>query len=596
MSAPPQLDQISNALADLDRIKVVGEWTRYGRSWVLPVLAKLAAPPSAWMPESSRWFLEVAAVEGSDAIDLNVFPAVDGGISATFPHQDLNSPIPKRPWRSGKPCLERRTATFNRQGWLDEPTELEARAQWKIHRLLAWMDLAAQDQLLQVGDPLELPVGAASNARSAIGFIEDEHGATWWLSRSQTWGFAHVSALAGSATVGFLHRFMDPELGEVRTIAPAPRLRRDHGTPNAIWIRLPALPIIPPWQLPHSWCELQQIVAAANLDLAEILRAAGIRLRLWLERVAQQTLFLGFPLPARVGSPASRMHWLAVRLQLSTRLTSRKGFRTNEHNHQRWDAELADSADPLNWIATQNWSEDQLRSRGSAAIALREANILLIGAGALGSAMACMLVRMGVKSLGVIDNDVLKMGNLVRHELMIDSLGSLKAQALAEHCNNLSIHAKVVALPGIFPPSQSVIAAKVRGYDVVIDCTASDDILHAMGHFDWGREKQFLSLSLTWRGKGLLAFYASESAFPSQDAIERFQIAPHPDPDANEASIEGLGCWHPVFPATQADVQLWAAMAVGFLERMIGTRQRACSYFRRNDQGEINVTTCEAHA
>ncbi len=548
------------------------------------------------MPATTRWFLVLNVDEGTDAIDVRYFPAVEGGISATFPHQDRNDLVPRRPWRGGKPCLERRTANFNRHGWSDEPSDLEARVEWKTRRLLAWVDLAAQDGLLQRGDPLELPVGAPINSRSIVGFVEDESGFEFWQKLDIRWGFAHLPLLAGGQAVRLIHRFLDPELGELRNVSPMPRMRPDHGTPNAVWICLPQLPIVPPWQLPENWRELQDVTAKASLDLAAIFRDAGIRLRYWLERMNELTLLLGFPLSSRVDNPSVRMHWLAARLPLSTRMTARKGFRTKEHNHQRWDAELAQSPDALAWVATQNWASDQMRSRGGTTKPLSNSSVLLIGAGALGSAVAVMLVRMGVQSIGIMDNDVLKMGNLVRHELAIESIGALKAQTLADHCNSLTIHAKAAALQGTFPPTQSNIASRIRQYDLVIDCTASDNVLHAMAHFQWQRETQFVSLSITWRGEGLLAYYASEAFFPAHDAIARFQIAPRPDPDVDEAAIEGLGCWHPVFPATHADVHLWAATAIGFIERTLGSRQRTCDYFRRNDKGEITVTACAGDA
>ena len=597
MSTPHGLNEIAEALSSLDCFAVEGFWTRFEQTWALPVAVQLSVPPSDWMPRTSRWFLTIDADQGTGSVSLNFYPAVTGGITATYPHQDLNVSIAARPWRAGKPCLERRVAAFHRADWSDEPTELIARAQWKAARLLHWVNAAARDQLLQAGDALELPVGADRSSRPVIGFVEDLGGAQSWLQQPAFWGFVHLQRVSGTTDVSFAHRFLDPELRELLAGRPTPRLDADSGgAPDALWIRLPQLPVQPPWQLPQTWNELREVLLPAGVDLGATLCDAGVRMRSWARRMSSQTLLLGFPLASRMGEPADRMHWLALRVQLCTRKTMKPGFRARERQHRLWDTELAKSSGPLRWLPTQNWSDDQLRSRGRTTASLLDSRVLLIGAGALGSALADILVRMGVRRLGIIDNDVLAMGNLTRHALSTNSVGARKAEALARHCNGANLHANAVPVPGNFPPVSSAIASQLRDYDVVVDCTASDDVIEAMARFEWGGEKQFLSLSLTWRGEGLLAYYASETSFPARDAQDRFRVAPRPDPNVDEAQVEGIGCWHPVFPAPQADVQLWAATAARFMERTVASRERVCEYFRRSERGEVAVMSCEPDA
>ena len=596
MSTPHGLSEIAEALSTLDCFAVEGPWARFDKTWALPVAVQLSVPPSDWMPSTSRWFLTVGADLDTGSVNLNFYPAVAGGITATYPHQDLNMPVAARPWRAGKPCLERRTAAFHRGDWSDEPTELIARAQWKAGRLLAWVNAAARDQLLQVGDAMELPVGANQNSRPDIGFMEGVGGAQHWMQQPALWGFAHLKRISDATDTSFVDRFLDPDLGDLLVARASPRLNAERGAPNALWIRLPQLPVQQPWQLPQTWNELRDVLLPAGVDLGAVLRDAGIRMRAWTRRMSDQMLLLGFPLAARVGDPADRMHWLALRLQLCTHKTKRPGFRAREREHRMWDAALAQSSDPVRWLPTQNWSDDQLRTRGCTTVSLRESRILLIGAGALGSALADTLIRTGVRHLGIIDNDILAMGNLSRHALNTDDVGTRKAEALARHCNRANLHTQAVPLPGMFPPESSAVAAQLRGYDMIVDCTASDEVLEAMARFDWGGEKKFLSLSLTWRGEGLLAYYASGTSFPVRDARDRFSVAPRPAPDADEAQIEGIGCWHPVFPATQADVQLWAATGVHFMERTVANRDRVFQYFRRSERGEVVIMPCETDA
>lgn len=61
-----------------------------------------------------------------------------------------------------------------------------------------------------------------------------------------------------------------------------------------------------------------------------------------------------------------------------------------------------------------------------------------------------------------------------------------------------------------------------------------------MAEFDWGGEKIFVSLAMTWRAEGLLVFTASEAAFPAIDAKQSFNEMNVPPTDFGDARMEGL--------------------------------------------------------
>jgi len=61
---------------------------------------------------------------------------------------------------------------------------------------------------------------------------------------------------------------------------------------------------------------------------------------------------------------------------------------------------------------------------------LREKKIGLIGCGSLGSKVAVSLARNGIGKFVLVDDDILKPGNLIRHDLDVTSLGQHKANAL----------------------------------------------------------------------------------------------------------------------------------------------------------------------
>jgi hypothetical protein len=222
--------------------------------------------------------------------------------------------------------------------------------------------------------------------------------------------------------------------------------------------------------------------------------------------------------------------------------------------------------------------------------------VLLIGAGALGSVVAELLVRGGVRSLCVLDGETLEAGNLVRHALSLDDLGQNKAMALAARLNGLSPHVEVHAAPINFGSDLPEVLAEVRSAvadaELVIDCTASDSALAALHRFDWQRERVFACLGLGPYARRLYCFLTRGSGFPRADYIEAI------DPwlkvdwqglDESEFPREGVGCWHPLMPASAAGVWLFAATAVRFLESSLGQHLQSGSscwaVFEQVEQG-----------
>ena len=167
------------------------------------------------------------------------------------------------------------------------------------------------------------------------------------------------------------------------------------------------------------------------------------------------------------------------------------------------------------------------------------------------------------------------------------SVGHNKAAALVEHLNRILPDASARSFSCAFPPESEVTKNSLRQYDVIIDCTGDDGVLKSLAAFDWQSEKIFISLAMTWRAEGLFAFAASETTFPVTDASSRFDASASPEIDMDEARIEGIGCWHPVFPARADDVQLWAAVGTKFICRVVSAPGRIYEYFKQMPDGTV---------
>jgi hypothetical protein len=106
-----------------------------------------------------------------------------------------------------------------------------------------------------------------------------------------------------------------------------------------------------------------------------------------------------------------------------------------------------------------------------------EKRVGIVGCGSLGSKVAASLARSGVRDFVLVDDDVFKPGNLVRHDLDAGSLGAHKADALAARLKAIAAGVKVgvrrVALGG--QESSGTTAAALddlAGCNLLIDATA----------------------------------------------------------------------------------------------------------------------------
>nr|WP_197980196.1 MULTISPECIES: ThiF family adenylyltransferase [unclassified Rhizobium] len=564
----------------------VGSWkSTRGGQWSLPFRASLSEPATASISEETEWYLVFEAANSS----FTIFPSKSGGIISTFQHQSFNDRGPADIlWRAGNPCLHRPTAAFGRVSWNGQPDAIDEKIVWYVERLLLWIDAAAANELVVPGEPFELPSGPGQASFPVIGFVGTEDDLSFWPAQARKWGWADLAKIPRAVETYAVQVFRDSNLEEIFPVTWGSFVSSAKPSATALWIALDRLPVLAPWQLPRTWAALSKCLAEAGVDLPGILACAGADRRRGDKNNSVLTLLLGFPLSGTLGERPSRFHWIALSgLELSGRGTQKNGFRPVESAWQLIDHSWAKSGTTLNWLRSANWEPRELRTRSGSGQTIPSASVLLIGAGSLGSVLAENLVRMGITDMGILDPDRLDVGNLTRHALGVDAVGHNKANALASALNMIMPDATVIGLPSSFPPSENSIADQIRSFDVVVDCTGADSVLDLMAEFDWGGEKAFISLAMTWRAEGLLVYTASETAFPAIDAKERFLEFDIPPTDLDDARMEGIGCWHPVFPATAADVRLWSAIGSKAVLKAIESPGRRCDYFRQSADGTV---------
>ena len=108
---------------------------------------------------------------------------------------------------------------------------------------------------------------------------------------------------------------------------------------------------------------------------------------------------------------------------------------------------------------------------------LRAKKVGLLGCGSLGSKMGTSLARSGVGDFVLVDDDILKPGNLVRHDLDGSSLGEHKADALEMRLRAISpgvnVHVRRVILGGQESSGTTAsVLDQLATCDILIDATA----------------------------------------------------------------------------------------------------------------------------
>ena len=98
---------------------------------------------------------------------------------------------------------------------------------------------------------------------------------------------------------------------------------------------------------------------------------------------------------------------------------------------------------------------------------LREARVLIVGAGGLGSPIALYLAAAGVGTLGLADPDQVSVSNLNRQILYTtEDIGRDKTKAAAERLHALNPEVEVVPHPAVRHEGGAELAA---GYDLVVE-------------------------------------------------------------------------------------------------------------------------------
>lgn len=194
---------------------------------------------------------------------------------------------------------------------------------------------------------------------------------------------------------------------------------------------------------------------------------------------------------------------------------------------------------------------------------LKEAKVLIIGAGGLGSPVALYLAAAGVGTIGLIDYDIVSESNLNRQLLYEEkNLGQLKVKAAAARLKNLNSNVCINAYTEKISRSNIVqISNIISCYDIVVD--ACDNM-----------ETRYLASDITERLSipyiygAIEGFCGYVSVFNDASCLRRLRDLWPEEERQTVESVPAIGTCAGVIGALQANEAI--KLICGFGERLSG--------------------------
>lgn len=225
---------------------------------------------------------------------------------------------------------------------------------------------------------------------------------------------------------------------------------------------------------------------------------------------------------------------------------------------------------PLERLGVQTITEDMFFGRGSFSENIKSKKIALVGLGAIGSMVASSLAHSGISKIGLWDFDIVEPGNICRSAYTIKDVGESKVNAIASiiksinplvkthsvlkhgHWEDYSAnHTEFVGASfyaNVNYNSQEDAAKELDGYDLIIDATGSNEMLHFLSYAV--PKAEIISMCITNHANNLLCI-SNKDGNPFE--IRKAYLS-RIEQDTKNFYIEGSGCYSPTFLATNCDI------------------------------------------
>lgn len=247
---------------------------------------------------------------------------------------------------------------------------------------------------------------------------------------------------------------------------------------------------------------------------------------------------------------------------------------------QEWGLDVSKGSDifyRLKWMKTTNINFERYFGRGHFCDQLTNANITIIGIGAIGSSLAEILTRGGVNNITLIDNDAVEHGNVCRSIYSFTDVGKSKVEALGNKLEEMSPFLNVGVLKAniyseVNYRSKGEIYNILSNANIVFDCTASNELLHCLSILDL--PNPIISLGITNEARDLICVTNSSDNLFEKRKFYLSQL----EHETENLYYEGIGCYTPTFKANYADINSLLNLATKQIDKVLSEKENVDSF------------------
>jgi len=302
----------------------------------------------------------------------------------------------------------------------------------------------------------------------------------------------------------------------------------------------------------ENWLELEQYISQESLKFLDGVRKSMIFRQ---NKISELPILIGYKIPT------GEVHWQCA--IISTEDFPNYAEKISQGNYR---GRLKDSM--IDWVQTKNSSYAYFFGRGALEPGFTDKRILLIGTGAVGSMVATTPTRSGCKDLTLVDYDVKEPENVCRSEFKFSAGITGKINELRNTLVEISPFVDISMLPD-FADVVKIYAANhsfqnelsdIMGkYDLIIDCTADNDMAHLFDLLDV--DANIINLSITNYALDLLC-----AVKPNLHHVKQQMLRGR---EENENDLYNpTGCWSPTFRASYNDINLLVQHAIKHINQI----------------------------
>lgn len=440
---------------------------------------------------------------------------------------------------------------------------------WKIiFSAKAWLDNAAKDTLSHPDEPYEIPDFSSHGIKDfklpRVLFNETLHSFTEWVKHFSKYGVCELEYIRNENLL-FIKKFYSGK-DVVFEHKYGTFFSEKQNKLRAIWILLKSEPLEVRRQPCRTWGEIKKCLSNNNISLRSLFIDNYKKITPHIRRF--YVICVGFPIKDRNKDLPSEIHWqpfLTPRWDILDKLKP-PGFSRGyapagilyNHYSKKIEANLFGQNEKIFWAKSTNINYKRFFGRGMLNEKFTKLRIGLVGLGAIGSQIANLLVRQGINELILFDDDTIEPGNLCRHTSDMEGIDLYKTDDDTARLSAISPHLKIKSYKEKLPIAEDGDCWNdFFSCDLLIDCSAAEIVFGWLNDIGKKYNKRIVKIYITYGSKYLCMFGNGKdnSLIDANNVImELYKEKNHVIPKdffepQTEMMIEGIGCWHPTFPA-----------------------------------------------